>query len=521
MVAPTPTITTVIVAAMTLFFCEPTYSLVSAFVVPQIHPHTSHGQQPRCCTDSALRLPAVAVSVDELEKDLTPAERSVTSVVRNCGPAVAFITSVLPEPASNNNNNNNNRRRRRRAPSPPNDDDSTGNNNSPAPGESLGSGSGFVVAQDGYLATNYHVIERAYTVRTSAERIESMIDQLAGNITEKFPLPGTTDVVNGTKTFLSRSLLSVLGATPGTTTLGELLPVVYVKINSSKKYLKCRIVGVKPDIDLAVLKILPEDDKTTNETSTEKVEYDTIPFGSSSSMLVGQTVVAVGNPFSLENTVTTGVVSSVNREFRAGTARTPANTPIRNVIQTDAAINPGNSGGPLLNLRGEVVGINTAIVTTSGGSAGIGFAVPSDQVQPVVDEIVRKDRLENTVLGSRQGWLGLSIVDQPLPATNETKTASVLSTWVSKVEPNSPASEAGIRPLRIVTNTACVVYGDAIVAIGGNEVTTLVEIQKQLQDRVVGEQLAITLQDSTGERRVVYATLSSKPKPKDGATAIR
>ena len=333
MVPPTPTITVVIVVAMTLFFCHPAKSLVSAFVVPQIHPHTSHGQQTRSC--SALQLPSVAVSVDELEKDLTPAERSVTSVVRNCGPAVAFVTSVLPEPASNNNNNKNSIMRRRRTPSPPNDDDSVGNNNSsPAPGESLGSGSGFLVAQDGYLATNYHVIERAYTVRTNAERVVSMIDQLAGNITQEFPLVGMTDVINGTRTLLSRSLLRVLGATPGTTTLDDLLPVVYVKINSSKKYLKCRIVGVKPDIDLAVLKILPEDDNTANETSTEKLEYDTIPFGSSSSMLVGQTVVAVGNPFSLENTVTTGVVSSVNREFRAGTARTPANTPIRNVIQS-------------------------------------------------------------------------------------------------------------------------------------------------------------------------------------------
>ena len=181
-----------------------------------------------------------------------------------------------------------------------------------------------------------------------------------------------------------------------------------------------------------------------------------------------------------------------------------------------------------MNLKGEVVGINTAIVTTSGSSAGIGFAVPSDQVQPVVDEIVRKDRLDNTALGSRQGWLGLSIVDQPgiganlsQAATNETETLSVVSTWVSKVEPNSPASNAGIRPLRIETDTARVVYGDAIVAIGGNEVTTLIEIQKQLQDRVVGEQLAITLQDSTGEKRVVYAMLSSRPKPKDGTTEVR
>merc|ERR1712194_121774 len=129
-----------------------------------------------------------------------------------------------------------------------------------------------------------------------------------------------------------------------------------------------------------------------------------ISFGSSSDLLVSQSVVAIGNPFGLQSTVTAGVVSAVNREFRAGTAKTPANTPIRNVIQTDASINPGNSGGPLLNLKNEVVGINTAIITTSGSSAGIGFAVPSDQIRPVVERILQKDRIES---GQRpnQGWL--------------------------------------------------------------------------------------------------------------------
>jgi S1-C subfamily serine protease len=191
------------------------------------------------------------------------------------------------------------------------------------------------------------------------------------------------------------------------------------------------------------------------------------------------------------------------------------------LLKADAAINPGNSGGPLLNLKGEVVGINTAIVTTSGSSAGIGFAVPSDQIQPVVEEIVRKDRLENTDLASRQGWLGVSVVGQPGIGTTTTKTmaneteADTLSTWVCKVEPNSPANEAGIRPLRIITDAASIVYGDAIVAIGGNEVSTLHDIQKQLQDRVVGEKLALTLEDSAGERRVVYVTLCSKPEKAD------
>jgi serine protease Do len=186
-------------------------------------------------------------------------------------------------------------------------------------------------------------------------------------------------------------------------------------------------------------------------------------------------------------------------------------------LAADAAINPGNSGGPLLNLKGQVVGINTAIITTSGSSAGIGFAVPSDQIQPVVEDIKRKDELENTDRGSRQGWLGVSIVRQPgigvkSVGSSSTETESTFSTWVFKVEPNSPANEAGIRPLRILPDKALVVYGDAIVAVGGNEVMTTDEIQKQLRDRVAGEKLALTVQDSTGDRRVVYVTLSTKPK---------
>jgi S1-C subfamily serine protease len=230
----------------------------------------------------------------------------------------------------------------------------------------------------------------------------------------------------------------------------------------------------------------------------------------------------------LDTTVTTGVVSAVNREFRAGTARTPANTPIRNVVQTDAAINPGNSGGPLLNLKGRVVGINTAIVTTSGSSAGIGFAVPSDQLQPVVQRIVREDRQKQQTTSRAQGWLGVSVLRQPIRLNNydnddeddedenNNRTATVLpmarlQNWITRVERNSPASDAGLRSLRIVPETGSVQYGDAIVAVGGNEVSTLEELQSDLATRVVGEQVALTVESDRGERRVVYVTLSERP----------
>lgn len=259
--------------------------------------------------------------------------------------------------------------------------------------------------------------------------------------------------------------------------------------------MKCRIVNVEPDLDLAVLKIEDEEDME---------DCDIVSFGASSELIVGQTVVAIGNPFGLDKTVTTGVVSAVNREFRAGTARTPANRPIRNCIQTDAAINPGNSGGPLLNLKGQVIGINTAIITTSGSNAGIGFAVPADQLTMVVDRIIREDRILNGKRPDR-GWLGISVLSQK---GSDSKLFEKI--WVTEVDEGSPANKAGIRPIFIVNGTH-LEWGDAIVNIGGNEINSYEALLAQLVDRVKGEQISITLENLEGEKRVVYVTLEARP----------
>ena len=406
------------------------------------------------------KLNSLKVSVDELEKDLTPSERSITSVVRRCGSSVAFVTSVLPQTMP--------QRRRTRAQE---------ESNLP-PGQSLGSGSGFVVAP-GYLCTNYHVIERAYSLQKMSRMLNETADQLTSNLTSVLPL----EFVNKTVSCLLRPSSSAL-------------PQVFVRINSATNYQRCRVVSVEPDLDLAVLKI-----ETSKNSSTES---DFVEFGSSSELLVGQTVVAIGNPFGLDKTVTSGVVSAVDREYRAGTTRAPANIPIRNCIQTDAAINPGNSGGPLLNLKGEVIGINTAIITTSGSNAGIGFAVPSDQLKPVVERIIRQDRVKN---GERpnQGYLGLSIIDQ------EGKNSKLAQkNWVATVQRDSPAQEADIRPVRIL-ETGVIEWGDCVVAIGGNDVETYDELQAELRERIQGEQVTITLENIKGERRVVYVVLGEKP----------
>jgi S1-C subfamily serine protease len=444
-----------------VIFCAFSSSLGSAYVLQP----KQFGRKPLTVRKS------VSVPVSELEKDLTLAERSITSVVRKCGPSVAFVTSVLPGPGRTS------RRSRRFRDRPA----KNGNNSLPE-GMGLGSGSGFVVAP-GYLCTNFHVIERAYTLQGNVKQVKNVIDQLARNATRLFP----EDLVNVSKNNLLKKLSPIL----------EDLPEVYVRINSATKYQKCRIVDVEPDLDLAVLKIDEDEGMDVKET---------VAFGSSSELLVGQTVVAIGNPFGLDNTVTTGVVSAINREFRAGTARIPANRPIRNCIQTDAAINPGNSGGPLLNLKGEVVGINTAIITTSGSNAGIGFAVPADQLTLVVDRMIREDR----ILGGERperGWLGITVVTQK--GSNSTLFEN---NWVTRVEKGSPAEEAGIRPIRILDN-ARLEWGDAVVNVGGNEVTNYEELQTELVDRVKGEQVALTLENAEGEKRVVYVTLGERPSP--------
>ena len=161
------------------------------------------------------------------------------------------------------------------------------------------------------------------------------------------------------------------------------------------------------------------------------------------------------------------------------------------------------------------MGINTAIISTSGSFSGIGFAVPADQLKPIVKRIIREDRIQNG-LRPNQGWLGISVIRQNINIinsvdnSNSTLPLAKSKNWVAKVERNSPAYDAGIRSLDISLN-GVVTYGDAIVAVGGNEVTNFDELQMQLEKCVTGEKVTVTVQDAEGERRVVYVTLAQKP----------
>ena len=231
-----------------------------------------------------------------------------------------------------------------------------------------------------------------------------------------------------------------------------------------------RLVGAFPDRDLAVLKIDAPRDK-----------LPPIPIGTSRDLLVGQRVYAIGNPFGLDQTLTTGIVSALNREIESFNSRT-----IRGVVQTDAAINPGNSGGPLLDSAGRLIGVNTQIASPSGASAGIGFAIPADEVNRVVPRLIRDGRITRPALGIS-------------PASDNVQRALRLPEGVAlvQVSPNGPAAKAGLVPFSRARDGS-IVAGDIIVAINDEPVASLDDMLTLLEKRQPGDQ--VTLSVSRGGR---------------------
>jgi len=206
------------------------------------------------------------------------------------------------------------------------------------------------------------------------------------------------------------------------------------------------VVGVDPENDIAVLKFDPP----------AGMELRTIPYGDSSNLLVGQKVLAIGNPFALERTLTVGIVSGLGRPIQ-----TSRNRIIRDMIQTDASINPGNSGGPLLDTQGRMIGINTMIYSPSGGSVGIGFAVPVNTAKRVVTEIMLHGRV-------RRGWIDATVV-QIFPSLVRYARLPVNSgLLVSRTRRSGLAEKAGLRQ-----GTEPVQYGRSVIYLGGDIITSV------------------------------------------------
>ena len=207
-----------------------------------------------------------------------------------------------------------------------------------------------------------------------------------------------------------------------------------------------------------------------------KEKLPPIALGSSRDLLVGQRVYAIGNPFGLDQTLTTGIVSALNREIESFNNRT-----IRGVIQTDAAINPGNSGGPLMDSAGRLIGVNTQIASPSGASAGIGFAIPVDEVNRIVPRLIRDGRFVRPALGVSAGSPNLQ------RALNLPKGVAIV-----QVGNGSPAAKAGLQAFRR-GNRGEVIGGDVITAINDEAVADMDDVLSALERRQPGDTVTLTV----------------------------
>jgi S1-C subfamily serine protease len=232
-----------------------------------------------------------------------------------------------------------------------------------------------------------------------------------------------------------------------------------------QKSLKASLVGAAPPYDLAVLRI-----------DAPPAELRPISVGRSADLQVGQAVLAIGNPFGLDSTLTTGIVSALGRSIRSVSGRA-----IEDVIQTDAAINPGNSGGPLLDSAGRLIGVNTSIYSTSGSSAGIGFAVPVDTVNRVVPQLIAHGRIVRP-------RLGVELDDRWSEAV--TRRLGVEGVLVMRVTRGSGAEAAGLRGT-VRDEDGSVVPGDIIVELDGQPVRSRDDLEAVLEKRRAGDRVGV------------------------------
>jgi S1-C subfamily serine protease len=519
-----------------------------------------------------------AVKASEIDKNLTTSEeKTVVNIVRRYGPSIAFVTSSTDTPrrvlrqqpqAQRRSSPFFQRQKGRRHSSDSDEKSNRKENTSPLfeyvnMTHPLGSGSAFFVCGDGnfedyYLVTNFHVIERAYEFNQALDQMQEFQQNATESLDRLVPKEikdlkeriqnrygGTNSIQRERPMPRAKVEIRTAASSSGAASSGALSKVPLVE---------CSIVDVKPAIDVAVLRVLNR--QNTTVVNAMPARESVLPFGSSSDLLVGQSLIAIGNPFGLDRTVTTGVVSALNRKLPLARRSSPGySNGLNNCIQTDAAINPGNSGGPLLNYRGEVVGVNTAIISTTGSSAGIGFAVPMDEVKDFVSSTIRTDQIKleqesrtngvSAVRGS--GYLGWGLASDELMQSLKNGTsanvtqglfdegggviivsvqssvdggASLIQDESSDVEDSDKATvltdiATDVTPLAVQYDNASkqnLITGDQIVAVGGTSVKYANDVETALAQRVANERLDLTLQDmQTGAKRVVYVKLARRP----------
>lgn len=252
-----------------------------------------------------------------------------------------------------------------------------------------------------------------------------------------------------------------------------------------------KLVGSDPDNDLAVIKI---------DAPREKLKV--IPMGDSKNLRIGQKVLAIGNPFGLERTLTTGVISSLGR-----TIRSDAGYLIEDVIQTDAAINPGNSGGPLLNSEGEIIGINTAIISPSGGSVGIGFAIPVNTAKRVIPELISKGYVSYPYIGAT--------IQSLIPEIAQFLKLKVdRGAMIAEVVKGGPADKAGLKggTQRVqIGNMIVIVGGDVVVKADQQEIKTHDDLIRYIREKKPGDTILLKVYRK-GDFKEIKVTLGERPR---------
>lgn len=255
-----------------------------------------------------------------------------------------------------------------------------------------------------------------------------------------------------------------------------------------------KLIGSDPDNDLAVIRI-----------NAPKEKLKVIPMGDSKGLRIGQKVLAIGNPFGLERTLTTGVISSLGR-----TIRSDAGYLIEDVIQTDAAINPGNSGGPLLNSEGEIIGINSAIISPSGGSVGIGFAIPVNTAKRVVPELISKGYVSYP-------YIGATIQSLFPELAKFLKLKIERGAMIAEVVRGGPADKAGLKGgnQRVqVGNMIVIVGGDIVVKVDQQDVKTHDDLIRYIREKKPGNVIFLKVYRK-GEWKDIKVTLGERPRSRE------
>jgi serine protease Do len=251
---------------------------------------------------------------------------------------------------------------------------------------------------------------------------------------------------------------------------------------ADRRQFDAEIVGADPKSDVAVLRLLGE--QVTDQLKDQILDLEPVSFGDSSRLRLGDVVLAIGNPFGVGQTVTMGIVSAKGRADMGI-------VDYEDFIQTDAAINPGNSGGALINMRGELVGINTAILSRSGGYQGIGFAIPSNMARPIMDSLLKHGKVI-------RGWLGLRLQDLTVELAKALGLSTTRGVLVSDVADSSPAERAGIR------------HGDVVLRINGTPVDSASRLHNRVAVAGAGSTITVDLVRKT-EHKTVKVTLAEMP----------